>query len=94
VGYSVKEVIAAYEKACGRKLPQQIDPKRAGDLASVYANGNRAKELLGFTCRYDLETMCADSWRWQQSAVKQFHNRIYRGTYFGNLLESLNHIFC
>jgi len=67
-GYSVKEVIAAFENACGKKLPQQIDPRRPGDLATFYANVDLAASELGFKAKYDLDRMCADNWRWQQTA--------------------------
>jgi UDP-glucose 4-epimerase len=68
IGYSVKEVITAFEKASGKAIPTQIDPRRAGDLASVYANADRAKQELGFATKHDLDRMCADAWRWQQYA--------------------------
>jgi UDP-glucose 4-epimerase len=68
-GYSVLEVIAAYERACGKALPYQFDPRRAGDLASVYANADLAKEELGFSTEYGIDQMCEDSWNWQQTAV-------------------------
>jgi UDP-glucose 4-epimerase len=69
-GTSVKEIIAAFEKACGRKLPQSVHPRRAGDLASVYANTDRAERELGFKAKRGIEEMCADAWRWTESSVK------------------------
>jgi UDP-glucose 4-epimerase len=66
VGYSVRQVIAAFEKASGKEIPAQTDPRRAGDLASVYANADRAKKELGFTTKYDLNQMCEDAWHWQR----------------------------
>jgi UDP-glucose 4-epimerase len=68
-GYSVKEVIAAFERACGKKLPYQIDPRRAGDLSSVYANVDHARSELGFSARFDIGKMCEDAWRWQLHEV-------------------------
>ena len=65
-GSSVLEIVHAYEKACGKKIPYVIGPRRAGDLATVYADTKKAREVLGFMAEYDLERMCADSWRWQQ----------------------------
>ncbi|MDR1796378.1 MAG: UDP-glucose 4-epimerase GalE [Clostridiales Family XIII bacterium] len=65
-GYSVKEVIAAYGKACGRELPYEIAPRRAGDLATVYADPALAEKELGFQAEKGLAAMCEDSWRWQQ----------------------------
>ncbi len=64
-GYSVKEVIQAYEKASGRSVPFAIAPRRAGDIATCYADTKKAKEELGWTAQYSLLEMCADSWNWQ-----------------------------
>ncbi|GHU64940.1 UDP-glucose 4-epimerase [Clostridia bacterium] len=64
-GYSVKELIAAFEKVCGKELPKQTDARRAGDLPAAYANTALAKKELGFAARYGIEKMCEDSWRWQ-----------------------------
>jgi UDP-glucose 4-epimerase len=66
-GYSVKEVIAAFEKTCGKELPKQVDPRRAGDLASVYADPSLAMEHLGFSASFGIDQMCEDSWRWQRN---------------------------
>ena len=65
VGYSVLEVIAAFGKACGKKLPYKICPRRAGDIAAVYADPTKAREELGWVAQHGIEEMCADSWRWQ-----------------------------
>ena len=64
-GSSVLEIVHAFEKACGHAIPYVIGPRRAGDLATVYADTTKAREVLGFTAKYDLERMCADAWRWQ-----------------------------
>ncbi|MBR5097951.1 MAG: GDP-mannose 4,6-dehydratase, partial [Spirochaetales bacterium] len=64
-GSSVLDIVHAYEKACGKKIPYVIGPRRAGDLATVYADTQKANAVLGFRSEYDLERMCADSWRWQ-----------------------------
>lgn len=64
-GYSVLEVIRAYEKACGRAIPYEIAPRRPGDIAEVYADPKKAREELGWVAEYGIEEMCADSWRWQ-----------------------------
>ncbi len=61
-GYSVLEVIHAYEKACGKPIPYRIEARRAGDIAECYADCTKAKELLGWQARYDIEAMCRDSW--------------------------------
>lgn len=62
-GSSVLEVIHAYEKACGRKIPVEITDRRAGDVAVSYADVSKAKELLGWEASSDLQQMCSDSWR-------------------------------
>lgn len=61
-GYSVLDVIHAYEKACGRPIPYKILPRRPGDIAECYADPSKAKELLGWQAQYGLEDMCRDSW--------------------------------
>jgi UDP-glucose 4-epimerase len=66
-GYSVLEVIKAFEQASGRSVPYQIVARRPGDVASCYADPARARELLGWTATRGLEQMCADSWRWQSA---------------------------
>lgn len=62
-GSSVLEVVHAYEKACGKPIPLQIVGRRAGDIATSFADPTKAKELLGWEATSDLEKMCADSWR-------------------------------
>ena len=64
-GYSVLQVIAAFGKACGKELPYEIKPRRAGDIATCYCDPTKAKNELGWTAQYGIEEMCADSWRWQ-----------------------------
>ncbi|MBV8273364.1 MAG: UDP-glucose 4-epimerase GalE [Cupriavidus sp.] len=64
-GYSVLEVVKAYERASGRPVPYQIVARRPGDIAACYADPKLANELLGWSARRDLDDMCADSWRWQ-----------------------------
>ncbi len=66
-GSSVLEVIGAFERACGKKLPYEIKPRRAGDIAENYAACDCAREELGWVAEYDLDRMCADSWRWQSA---------------------------
>ena len=65
-GYSVLEVIRAFERASGRPIPYEFAPRRAGDVASCYADPTLAHDLLGWRASRDLDRMCADSWRWQQ----------------------------
>ncbi len=64
-GYSVLQVLHAFEKACGKTLPYEIKPRRAGDIAQCYADPSKAKAELGWEAQYGIEEMCADSWRWQ-----------------------------
>lgn len=67
VGYSVLDMIHAMEKAVGKSIPYVIAPRRAGDIAECYADASKAKEEIGFECRYGIDDMCADSWRWQSN---------------------------
>lgn len=64
-GYSVLQMVAAFEQASGRPVPYKIVPRRAGDIASCYADPVKAKTELGWTTKYDLVQMMQDAWRWQ-----------------------------
>ena len=64
-GSSVLDVLHAYEKACGRKLPYVIKPRRAGDIAMCYCDASKAFRELGWKAEKNIDDMCADSWRWQ-----------------------------
>lgn len=64
-GYSVLDVVKAYEKACGKEIKYEIKPRRPGDIATCYADATKAKEELGWVAERGIEEMCADSWRWQ-----------------------------
>jgi len=64
-GYSVLELIAAYERASGRPVPYDIVARRPGDIDACYADPALARAALGWTATRDLDAMCADSWRWQ-----------------------------
>ncbi|HET7793610.1 MAG TPA: UDP-glucose 4-epimerase GalE [Rhizobacter sp.] len=64
-GYSVLEVIKAFEQASGKAVPHQIVARRPGDVAACYADPTRARELLGWSAKRDLAQMCTDTWRWQ-----------------------------
>ena len=66
-GYSVLEVVKAFEKACGKKIPYEIKPRRAGDIATCYADSAKAKKELGWAAERGIDEMCADTWRWQSS---------------------------
>jgi UDP-glucose 4-epimerase len=65
-GYSVLEVVAAFEKACGKPLPYKILERRPGDAAVSYADASLAREELGWQAQRDLDEMCRDAWRWQR----------------------------
>lgn len=64
-GYSVLDVVKAYEKACGKKIKYEIKPRRPGDIATCYSDATKAKEELGWTAKRGIDEMCADSWKWQ-----------------------------
>ena len=64
-GYSVLQVIEAFGKACGKKIPYEIKPRRAGDIATCYCDPSKAKRELGWEAEYGIDEMCADSWKWQ-----------------------------
>lgn len=66
-GYSVLEVVNAFEKANGVKIPYVIKPRRAGDVAICYSDANKAKKILGWCAEFNLEDMCRDSWHWQKN---------------------------
>lgn len=65
-GYSVLEMIKAFENASGIQIPYQITPRRPGDIAACWADPSHAHQLLNWHAERDLHTMCQDSWRWQQ----------------------------
>ena len=65
VGYSVLDVLHAFEKACGKTLPYEIVARRPGDVAACYADPEKAARELGWRAEFDIERMCADAWRWQ-----------------------------
>lgn len=65
VGYSVLDMVKAFSKACGKEIPYEIKPRRAGDIAMCYADPAKAARVLGWKAEKGLDEMCADSWRWQ-----------------------------
>ena len=64
-GYSVLDILHAYEKACGKELPYVMDPRRPGDIAACYADPQKAWDEMGWKAQYGIEEMCASSWKWQ-----------------------------
>lgn len=65
VGYSVLDMVKAFSKACGKEIPYEIKPRRAGDIAMCYADPAKALKVLGWKAERGLDEMCADTWRWQ-----------------------------
>jgi len=66
-GYSVLDMVKAFEKASGKEVPYCIAPRRAGDIAKCYANPSYAKKILGWEAEKGIDEMCKDSWRWQSN---------------------------
>ena len=66
-GYSVLDVIKAFEKACGKELPYEIKGRRSGDIACCYCDPTKAEKILGFKAQYGIDEMCRDSWNWQKN---------------------------
>lgn len=66
-GYSVLNMIEAFGKACGKALPYEILPRRAGDVPACYATSAKAEKELGWKAQYGLEEMCRDQWNWQKN---------------------------
>lgn len=66
IGYSVLDMVKAFEKASGKTVPYTITARRPGDIAQCYADPKQAKAILGWQAEKDLTAMCADHWRWQQ----------------------------
>jgi UDP-glucose 4-epimerase len=66
-GYSVLDVVKAYEKASGKRVPYRFAPRRSGDVAACYADPTKAEKLLKWRAEHGLERMCEDSWKWQSA---------------------------
>lgn len=66
VGYSVLDIIHNFEKACGKKIPYVIAPRRQGDIATCYSDPSKAERELGWKAQYGIDRMCEDAWRWQK----------------------------
>ncbi|MCI8595551.1 MAG: UDP-glucose 4-epimerase GalE [Clostridia bacterium] len=65
VGYSVLDMIRAFEKACGHAVPYAVKPRRAGDIAACYADASKAKRELGWEAKLGINEMCESLWNWQ-----------------------------
>jgi UDP-glucose 4-epimerase len=66
-GYSVLEMVKAFEKASGKSVPYKITARRPGDIAECYADPSTAKKEMGWSADRDIDEMCADVWRWQSA---------------------------
>jgi len=73
IGYSVLDMVRAFELASGKPVPYQVGPRRPGDVAACYAEPTAALELLGWRAERGLDAMCADAWRWQSSNPTGFN---------------------
>ncbi|MGI6580274.1 MAG: UDP-glucose 4-epimerase GalE [Saccharofermentanales bacterium] len=71
-GYSVLDLVKTFGEVTGVEIPYQIVERRAGDIATCYADATLAKDLLGWQAKYDLKRMCEDSWRWQSQNPKGY----------------------
>jgi UDP-glucose 4-epimerase len=71
-GYSVLEVVHAFEKVIGRSIPYEFTRRRQGDIAVCYADPSKARVELGWKAKYTLEEMCRDSWNWQKNNPKGY----------------------
>ncbi|WP_199543350.1 UDP-glucose 4-epimerase GalE [Paraburkholderia kururiensis] len=71
-GYSVLDVVKAFEKASGRPVPYEIVARRPGDVAQCYANPAAAEKILGWKAQFGIDRMCADHWRWQERNPRGF----------------------
>jgi UDP-glucose 4-epimerase len=65
-GYSVLQVVAAFEKASGRKVKYQVAGRREGDIDACFADASKAKELFGWEAKLDIDRMCLDTWRFNE----------------------------
>lgn len=65
-GYSVLDVLHAFEKACGKKIPYKIEERRAGDIDKCFADPSYAKKAIGWQAQNGIDEMCQDAWRWQK----------------------------
>ncbi len=74
-GYSVLEVVRAFEEATGQRVPYQVVPRRPGDVAQCYADPGLAQRRLGWCAKRTLGQMCTDAWRWQSLNPKGYRSR-------------------
>ena len=79
-GVSVLELVHAFERACGRRIPYEIVGRRPGDAAAVYADPTLAQQLLGWQAEHDVDAMCRDAWRWQAMNPQGYRSTTRRAT--------------
>ena len=73
-GYSVLDVVNAFQKATGIPIPYSIKPRRPGDIDIYYSDPTKAKRELGWEAKLSLEDMCADAWRWQKNNPRGYRD--------------------
>ncbi len=73
-GYSVLDMLHAFERACGRELPYKVTPRRPGDIAECYANVEKARRVLGWSAQLGIDDMCRSSWNWQSKNPDGYAN--------------------
>ena len=73
-GYSVFEMLHAFERACGRELPYKVAPRRPGDIAECYADAEKARRVLGWSAKLGIDDMCKSSWNWQSKNQDGYAN--------------------
>ncbi|KGJ19407.1 UDP-glucose 4-epimerase GalE [Paracoccus sanguinis] len=73
-GTTVREMLAAFERACGQKLPHQVIERRPGDIAACYADPSKANRLLDWKAERGLDDMCASTWKWQSDNPKGYRS--------------------
>lgn len=73
-GYSVLDMLHAFERACGRELPYKVAPRRPGDIAECYADAEKARRVLGWSAKLGIDDMCRSSWNWQSKNPDGYAN--------------------
>jgi len=76
IGYSVLDMVKAFEKVSGKEIPYCIAPRRSGDIAKCYANASYAKEILNWEATKSIEDMCTDTWNWQKQNPNGYKNNL------------------
>lgn len=84
-GFSVMEMIRAFEKACGHKIKYKIKPRREGDVASCYCDPTKANLELGWKASKSIEEMCADFWKWQTMNPNGYNPQKHESRFFANI---------